>query len=263
MSTQQEHQRQQGPPLVPHQTHSEQQQRRRRQQQQRQRMQRQDQRTLCEQMVRRVLASTTEALMSNEDGFMTDDEQRQLEDVVEACPLNEHARVWADALAAMGPEALRRLHVDYQTHTSRDTTYNVLRLATNDRGSLIVPPQIVVENFRQVDDPQAHFRNVVQLLTTDPEVLFRLAYEPVRTLVRVRRREITNLINTATRVDRSWSGANVRVVGQVLLQILRLFYDDRANTADLKRFKLFRCDDALFFIRNDRLDSHDVAHLEM
>lgn len=202
--------------------------------------------------------------MSNEDGFMTDDEQRQLEDVVEACPLNEYARVWADALAAMGPEALRRLHVDYQTHTSDETKYNVLRLATNDRGSaVLVPPQIVVENFRQVDDPQAHFRNVVQLLTTDPEVLFRLANEPVRTLVRARRREITDLINTATTAEGSRSGANVRVVSEVLLKILRFFHDDQANAADLRRFKQFGGDDALFFIRNDRLDSHDVAHLEM
>lgn len=257
MSTpQQRRQAQAPPPLVPLQ---------RQQQRQRRKMQQQDQRTLCARMVRDVLVATRTALMmTNEDHVMTDEEQQELERVVEACPLNEHARVWADRLVEMGDEALNWLWKDYEM---QGASFNQPQLAMDDRGALCFPLQIVVTRFRPLDDAQAHFRNVVALLKReavrgDPELLVRAAHEPLRTWFRANAQTIERLIMNWTWAEHerglvtTVTGVNTRVVTQVLLRLLRFFHDNRASEADLRRFKLFDSDDphgSVFSIFNDAL----------
>lgn len=193
------------------------------------------------------------------DHVMTDEEQQKLERVVEACPLDEHARVWADELVQMGDEALNWLCKDYKM---QGVSFNVPKLAQDDEGAFRLPLEIVLTNHRPLDDAQAHFRNVVALLKReavrgDPELLVRAAREPLRTWFRANAQTIARLMFELQRgVVTPMISVNSRVVEEVLLHLLRFFHDDHATPADLRRLKLFDSDDphgSVFSIFNDHL----------
>lgn len=220
--------------------------------------QQQQQQPSCEDRVTNVLEHTTVALTTSEDHRMTDDQQRDLERVVQDCPLNEHAQLWTNKLVAMGKEVLQWLSTDYIMQ--ENVLFNEPAYGTDERGLTPWPPEIVRKRPRPLDDEVAHFRNVVALLQQDdvrghPESLLRVARNPLRTWFLANSHNIQALI-----MARQDGLSDTAMVDSVLRDCLRFFVTDDEVTDAWQNLRLFnpqKPDDQtyLFSIVRDHLKS--------